>query len=106
MNIIIDTPALQVGIEDHPQVGVVIHATVHKWSHTLYKVYKEIFNDIILETALKNVGCVTAPIADSNTKLQKFAVMFGFTPTEYIFNFEHKEPHRLWQYIWLPQEEQ
>jgi len=66
-----------------------IHLLLHKWSHSIFKKYREVFKG--MEPLLKQRGFneVYVAIPDDDAKLLRFERMFGFNV------IEHKAGHYL-----------
>jgi hypothetical protein len=52
-----------------------IHLQLYKWSTSLYKQYKTVFEEWLLTLPVQSVFCI---IPAEDVKLQKFETMFGF----------------------------
>lgn len=70
--------------EVHPELGLVIHCEIHKWSKEAYKEYKEYWQ-IIIDDLRGKVPALYAAIPAWDKKNEKFAKMFGFEKTDQIF---------------------
>lgn len=55
-----------------------IHAEIYKWTPTLYKAYKQVWNKFLSQMGKEGHPCVFCVIPDNDSKLLKFEKMFGF----------------------------
>lgn len=57
---------------------LVIHCEMYKWSHSLYKEYTILWEDIVRGMAKQGVTQLGIVVPNDNIKLMRFATMFGF----------------------------
>lgn len=82
METLIETEVGAIKVETHPEIGPVIHIDIYKWTPSAKRAAMETFKSFLKrcdEIALKSLF---AAVEDTNVKLQKFALLFGFRPTE------------------------
>lgn len=91
--------SVRLRLEQHPELGIVVHCDAFKWSKELYFHYLEVFEEFINYPAVHSKGVVYAAIDPDDTLLQKFASMFGFTETETVLKNENIELP-VWAYSW------
>lgn len=61
-------------------VGLFLHFTTTKWNRSVYKECIELISELLLSLKKKNIHDIYAAVPEGNTKLMKFAGMFGFNP--------------------------
>jgi len=68
-------------LEEHPELGLVLHADIYKWSKEAFKHSERVFDDVLLSLANKGVTQLYSAIPISDRKNQKFAAAYGFIRT-------------------------
>ena len=58
-----------------------IHCKSYKWNHNIYKHYRNVFSIILQDYTNKTSRPLGAAILPDDSKLQKFAKLFGFRKT-------------------------
>ena len=61
-----------------------IHLALHKWSHTYFKKYREIFEGVKPFLKAQGFHTVYVAIPDNDDKLLRFELMFGFKIIEQL----------------------
>ena len=79
--VVYEDDSVRVAIEPHVHYGVLIHVISKRWGKGIFKHYMDVF--IELTTQLQEMGYphLYAAITGEDTKLRKFASMFGFIDT-------------------------
>jgi len=77
---ILELPEASVTCEystDYPDTAV-IHCDIHEWSHSKFKMYLDIWDDLIKKMREKGIKELVMSAKVTNKKLIRFAIMFGF----------------------------
>jgi len=79
-HVVLDLPECNVTCEysiDFPEKAIV-HCDIHQWSHSKFKMYLDIWDDLIETMKEKGIKELLMSAKVTNKKLIKFALMFGF----------------------------
>ena len=79
-HVIIDLPECNVTCEystGFPEKAI-IHCDIHQWSHSKFKMYLDMWEDIIEAMKEKGIKELIMWAKVTNKKLIRFAIMFGF----------------------------
>lgn len=69
--------------EIHPQVGVLMHADVYKWSKESFLEMLGLYRAFLNELKQHGITYVCAAVPEDDVKLQKFCRMMGFQESEH-----------------------
>ena len=68
-------------LEEHEELGLVLHADIYKWSKEAFKHSERVFDDVLLQLADRGIKQIYSAIPLSDRKNQKFAAAYGFIRT-------------------------
>ena len=90
----------RVRIEEHIEVGLVIHVDVDTWTKQTYVHMSKTLKELKEQLVNKGVHVLSAFINPDDPKLEKFASIFGFSKTGvFMTQNDIKVSHEIWQLV-------